>query len=141
MIFAVDVGAVMLLHMSCSANFLPAFLASSYVLGSQLARLLALLAIMWRCTTNRSHIEGNTAPARPYLPRCKPDNFLEANPYLSHVGKSMYYLQIERWIRLFGPNNVKVWVARNSEKYVEDKENILKLWDQDRPKAKGMVPG
>eukprot|EP00903_Cladosiphon_okamuranus_P015279 g14119.t1 len=42
------------------------------------------------------------------LKTCKPDDFLEENPYFSHVGKSMYFMQIERWIRLLGRDNVKV---------------------------------
>lgn len=28
--------------------------------------------------------------------------------FLSHVGKSAYFLQLERWIRLFGREHVKV---------------------------------
>eukprot|EP00752_Nemacystus_decipiens_P013821 g12271.t1 len=42
------------------------------------------------------------------LKTCKPGDFLEVNPYFSHVGKSMYALQIGRWVRLFGRDNVKV---------------------------------
>lgn len=34
--------------------------------------------------------------------------------YFSHVGKSMYSLQLERWLDLFGRENVKVSETDNS---------------------------
>lgn len=39
---------------------------------------------------------------------CNPKRFLEKNDYFSHVGKSVYILQLYRWINLFGRDNVKV---------------------------------
>ncbi|CAM9312319.1 unnamed protein product [Ectocarpus fasciculatus] len=42
------------------------------------------------------------------LHTCHPRAFLEDNMYFSHVGKSMYSLQLERWLDLFGRENVKV---------------------------------
>lgn len=40
--------------------------------------------------------------------RCNPRKFLENPMYISHVGKSMYALQLERWFTLFGRENFKV---------------------------------
>ncbi|CAM9176068.1 unnamed protein product [Ectocarpus sp. 12 AP-2014] len=42
------------------------------------------------------------------LQMCNPHAFLEHNMYFSHVGKSIYFLQLERWLDLFGRENVKV---------------------------------
>lgn len=40
--------------------------------------------------------------------RCNPRKFLESPLYVSHVGKSMYAMQLERWFDLFGRDNFKV---------------------------------
>ena len=48
---------------------------------------------------------------RLYCCRCNPKRFLESNDYFSHVGKSVYVLQLRRWISLFGQDNVKVRVT------------------------------
>ncbi|CBN74649.1 Sulfotransferase [Ectocarpus siliculosus] len=42
------------------------------------------------------------------LKLCNPRKFLEVPLYVSHVGKSMYALQLERWFDLFGRENFKV---------------------------------
>lgn len=42
---------------------------------------------------------------------CNPRKFLETPLYVSHVGKSMYPVQLERWFNLFGRENLKVWVT------------------------------
>lgn len=41
--------------------------------------------------------------------RCNPRKILEMPLFVSHVGKSMYAVQLERWFNLFGRENFKVW--------------------------------
>lgn len=40
--------------------------------------------------------------------RCNPHKYMERNQYVAHVGKSMYALQLKRWIDLFGRDSMKV---------------------------------
>ncbi|CAN0193841.1 unnamed protein product [Scytosiphon promiscuus] len=47
-------------------------------------------------------------PRQRDLKFCNPRSFLESPLYVSHVGKSMYAIQLERWFDLFGPENFKV---------------------------------
>eukprot|EP00903_Cladosiphon_okamuranus_P016125 g14881.t1 len=47
-------------------------------------------------------------PRERDLKLCNPRTFLESPLYVSHVGKSMYAMQLERWFDLFGRENFKV---------------------------------
>eukprot|EP00752_Nemacystus_decipiens_P004724 g4307.t1 len=47
-------------------------------------------------------------PRERDLKLCNPRKFLENPLYVSHVGKSMYAMQLERWFDLFGRENFKV---------------------------------
>lgn len=59
------------------------------------------------CTPNCVHITVTHT-----YPRCNPRTFLENPLYISHVGKSMYSSQLERWFSLFGRENFKVgWAS------------------------------
>lgn len=57
----------------------------------------------------------------PFVDRCNPRKFLESPLYVSHVGKSMYAMQLERWFELFGRENFKVSYLLSSRGGVERK--------------------
>lgn len=68
--------------------------------------------------TNLKYIESEMPPA-PSLATansCNPRQFLEVPLYVSHVGKSMYAMQLERWFDLFGRENFKVCVCEGKER-------------------------
>lgn len=61
-----------------------------------------------------SHLLTTTLRSFPlplYPPSCNPRNFLEMPLFVSHVGKSMYAMQLQRWFDLFGRDNFKVCVC------------------------------
>eukprot|EP00903_Cladosiphon_okamuranus_P014094 g13100.t1 len=61
------------------------------------------------------------------LDTCNPKRFLESNTYFAHVGKSVYVLQLRRWINLFGQENVKVIFLE--EMAAEPMETLSSVFD------------
>lgn len=56
-----------------------------------------------------THCHPPSSAVLPFVAsRCNPRKFLESPLYVSHVGKSMYAMQLERWFGLFGRENFKV---------------------------------
>ncbi|CAM9898341.1 unnamed protein product [Ascophyllum nodosum] len=76
------------------------------------------------------------------LQQCNPRRFLEMPLFVSHVGKSMYPVQLERWFNLFGRENFKVVftddMAVDPVGVLEDVLEFLELDLTDEDESKGL---
>ncbi|CAM9653464.1 unnamed protein product [Laminaria digitata] len=86
--------------------------------------------------------EKGISPRERDLHLCNPRKFLEMPLFVSHVGKSMFALQLERWFDIFGRENFKVVftddMAVNPVEVLEDVLNFLGLDLTSEDESKGL---